>query len=139
MAPLSRLLALQFFVQSPPVRIFGIAKKTRMNALSSSDKELLLGPLLNEHSWISFPEHRTGDAIKKSFVFKNFDVAFEFMQDVAAKAKEMNHHPEWFNVYNKVDIVLTTHDAGGLSKKDIELALFINDAASKHNAKLPHQ
>ncbi|KAA0190967.1 Pterin-4-alpha-carbinolamine dehydratase [Fasciolopsis buskii] len=82
-----------------------------------------------------YKEHKSGDAIRRTFVFKNFDLAFDFMTDVAEKAKEMNHHPEWFNVYNKVDIVLTTHDAGGLSKRDLELARFINEAACRWGAK----
>ena len=64
------------------------------------------------------------DAIKRSFTFPDFNAAFAFMTAVALKAEKANHHPEWFNVYNKVDIVLRTHDCGGLSKRDIELAKF---------------
>ena len=58
------------------------------------------------------------NAIFKSFKFKNFNEAL--------KAEKMDHHPEWFNVYNRVDITLTTHDAGGITSKDISLATFIN-------------
>jgi 4a-hydroxytetrahydrobiopterin dehydratase len=61
-------------------------------------------------------------AISKSFKFKDFNEAWAFMNRVAQKAEAMNHHPEWSNVYNKVDITLTTHDAGGLSDLDTTLA-----------------
>ena len=76
--------------------------------------------------------HRTAgrDAIERKFVFKNFSEAFAFMTRVALKAEKMDHHPEWFNVYNKVDVVLTTHDTGGVSNKDIKLATYINQLDS---------
>jgi 4a-hydroxytetrahydrobiopterin dehydratase len=64
--------------------------------------------------------------MSKNLEFTNFDDAFDFMKLVAEKSKVMDHHPEWFNVYNKVNITLNTHDAGGLSKNDIVLASFIN-------------
>lgn len=67
------------------------------------------------------------EALSKKFEFKDFKEAFAFMTSVAEKAEEMNHHPEWFNVYNKVDVELTTHDTGGLSEKDYELAQFMNN------------
>ncbi|MEM9433294.1 MAG: 4a-hydroxytetrahydrobiopterin dehydratase [Pseudomonadota bacterium] len=62
------------------------------------------------------------DAIVKSFKFSSFVEAFGFMTKAAIEAEKMNHHPEWFNVYNRVEITLTTHDAGGLSRLDIKLA-----------------
>lgn len=62
------------------------------------------------------------DTISKRFTFTDFNAAWGFMNRVALVAEKANHHPEWSNVYNRVDIVLTTHDAGGLSQKDIELA-----------------
>lgn len=68
------------------------------------------------------------DAIEKKFQFKDFNEAFGFMSRVALKAEKMDHHPEWFNVYNKVDITLSTHDCGGLSQKDVTLAKFIETA-----------
>ena len=69
------------------------------------------------------------DAIGKSFKFADFNQAWGFMTRVALAAEKADHHPEWFNVYNKVDITLSTHDAGGLSDKDVALAKVINSAA----------
>lgn len=62
------------------------------------------------------------DAIEKSFTFKNFNQAWGFMNRVALVAEKMDHHPEWFNVYNRVEVVLTTHDCDGLSDLDVTLA-----------------
>jgi 4a-hydroxytetrahydrobiopterin dehydratase len=62
------------------------------------------------------------DAIRKKFVFANFVEAFGFMSKVALIAERMDHHPEWFNVYKTVDVTLSTHDAGGVTQKDIALA-----------------
>jgi len=69
------------------------------------------------------------DAIAKSFRFKDFNGAFGFMTQIALMAEKMDHHPEWFNVYNRVDVTLATHDAGGVSAKDIALARFIESLA----------
>ena len=69
------------------------------------------------------------DAAKKLFVFEDFNEAFGFMTRVAIAADKADHHPEWFNVYNRVDVTLTTHDAGGLSDRDVALARFIEKAA----------
>jgi 4a-hydroxytetrahydrobiopterin dehydratase len=62
------------------------------------------------------------DAIMRSFTFADFTEAFAFMTRVALIAEKSDHHPEWFNVWNRVDITLTTHDAGGLSARDIAMA-----------------
>ena len=62
------------------------------------------------------------DAIAKSFKFKTFNEAFGFMARVALEAEKLDHHPEWTNVYNKVDVVLSTHSAGGLTELDVKLA-----------------
>ena len=62
------------------------------------------------------------DAISRSLKFKDFNTAFAFMTRVALKAERMDHHPEWFNVWNTVEVDLTTHDAGGITTKDFELA-----------------
>jgi 4a-hydroxytetrahydrobiopterin dehydratase len=69
------------------------------------------------------------DAISKSFKFKDFGQAWGFMSRVALAAEKLDHHPEWFNVYSRVDITLSTHDAGGLSERDIALAKLIDEAA----------
>lgn len=69
------------------------------------------------------------DAICKTFEFKNFVAAFGWMTQVAIWAEKWNHHPEWFNVYKKVTVTLTTHDAGGLSALDIKLARKMEDLA----------
>ncbi len=66
------------------------------------------------------------DAIHKSFKFADFGEAWGFMTRVALAAEKADHHPEWSNVYNKVEITLSTHDAGGVSDKDVKLAEFID-------------
>ncbi|EMD83549.1 Pterin-4-alpha-carbinolamine dehydratase [Pacificimonas flava] len=70
------------------------------------------------------------DAIAKSFKFSDFVGAFGFMSRVALLAEKADHHPEWSNVYNGVDIVLTTHDADGLSMRDVKLARAIDGVAA---------
>jgi len=67
-----------------------------------------------------------GAAIEKSFSFRDFPEAFSFMTRVALVAEKMDHHPDWTNIYNRVDVRLTTHDAGGLTKLDFGLALAID-------------
>ncbi|WP_133649701.1 4a-hydroxytetrahydrobiopterin dehydratase [Paraburkholderia flava] len=69
------------------------------------------------------------DAIRRQFVFADFNEAFGFMTRVAIKAQQMDHHPEWFNVYNKVEITLSTHEANGVTERDIALAKFIDGVA----------
>ncbi len=66
------------------------------------------------------------DGLARSFRFKDFSEAFGFMSRVALLAEKADHHPEWSNVWNRVDILLTTHDAGGLSMRDIEMAKAID-------------
>jgi 4a-hydroxytetrahydrobiopterin dehydratase len=66
------------------------------------------------------------NGLVKNFVFADFKEALSTMMGIGIVAEEMNHHPEWFNVYNKLDIRLTTHDAGGVTQKDIDLAQRIN-------------
>jgi 4a-hydroxytetrahydrobiopterin dehydratase len=70
------------------------------------------------------------DAIKRQFKFADFNEAFGFMTRVAIKAQEMDHHPEWFNVYSNVEITLSTHDANGVTEGDIQLARFIDEIAA---------
>lgn len=71
------------------------------------------------------------DAIAKTFRFEDFKRAFAFMSAVALKAEQMDHHPEWFNVYNKVEVVLTTHDADGVTTRDLELAGYMDTLAGR--------
>ena len=74
------------------------------------------------------------DAVRKELVFVDFSEAWSFMSRVALLAEKMDHHPEWFNVYNRVDVTLYTHvvgEAGGLSNRDLKLALGINEFAEK--------
>lgn len=69
------------------------------------------------------------DAIVKSFKFADFSAAFGFMARAALKAEAMDHHPEWSNVYNKVDVTLSTHDAGGVTALDVALAKVMDEIA----------
>ncbi|MBX3477963.1 MAG: 4a-hydroxytetrahydrobiopterin dehydratase [Brevundimonas sp.] len=68
-------------------------------------------------------------AIARSLAFADFNAAWGFMNRVALKAETMDHHPEWSNVYNRVEVLLTTHDAGGVTQKDLDLARFIDSIA----------
>jgi 4a-hydroxytetrahydrobiopterin dehydratase len=76
--------------------------------------------------WAAAPDR---DAIVKTFRFADFNAAFGFMARVALKAETMDHHPEWFNVYNRVEVLLATHDADGVTELDVQLASFMDDAA----------
>ncbi|KAM9728813.1 pterin-4-alpha-carbinolamine dehydratase 2 [Menidia menidia] len=93
--------------------------------LSPADRDQLVMEL-RATGWMEVEDR---DAIFKELHFKTFNQAFGFMSRVALQAEKMNHHPEWFNVYNKVQITLTTHDCGGLSKRDIKMAKFIDKIA----------
>lgn len=74
------------------------------------------------------------DAISREFAFPDFNRAFAFMTQVALAAEKRDHHPEWSNVYNKVRVTLTTHDAGGVTEKDLDLARFMEAAFVKLKA-----
>lgn len=71
------------------------------------------------------------DALSRTFKFADFSAAFGFMTRVALAAEKLDHHPEWLNVWNRVEITLSTHDAGGLTKRDIELAKIIDMMAGE--------
>ena len=77
--------------------------------------------------WAVAPDR---DAIVKSFRFKDFAQAFSFMTQVAQASEQMDHHPEWSNVYNRVDILLATHVSGGVTERDVALAQAIDAAAN---------
>ncbi len=71
------------------------------------------------------------DAIHKTFKFADFKTAWGFMTACALQAEQMDHHPEWFNVYNRVDVTLATHDADGVTQLDVTLAAFMDELAAK--------
>ena len=90
------------------------------NKLTTQERMVHLGGL---EGW-QLVEGR--DAIARRFVFADFNEAFGFMTRVAVYSEQHGHHPEWVNVWNRVDVTLSTHDVGGLSKLDIEMARFMN-------------
>jgi 4a-hydroxytetrahydrobiopterin dehydratase len=97
--------------------------------LTGSARQTALGKL---QGWSEL----TGrDAIQKKFTFKDFNEAFGFMARVALIAEKLDHHPEWFNVYNKVEVTLATHDAGGVTQKDIDLAVAMDGYATMGGGK----
>lgn len=87
------------------------------------NKEAIVAALAELDGWSLAAD---GASIKRSFVFKNFSEAFAFMTRVALAAEKMDHHPDWSNVYKTVDVTLNTHDAGGVTALDIELAKRMN-------------
>ena len=89
--------------------------------LSTEERETWLRALPN---WAL---SREGKAIERKLEFADFSEAFGFMTRVAIMAEKLDHHPEWFNVYNSVEITLTTHDAGGLSLRDVKMARRIDE------------
>jgi 4a-hydroxytetrahydrobiopterin dehydratase len=92
--------------------------------LSLEEREALLSELTD---WTLANDR---DAITRSFKFRSFNQAFGFMTRIAMQAEKLDHHPEWFNVYNRVDVTLTTHDCDGLSERDAKLARFMDKAAA---------
>ncbi|KAG7283428.1 hypothetical protein CRUP_031481 [Coryphaenoides rupestris] len=101
-----------------------MASESHWLSAAERDQQLLE---LRASGWVEVDNR---DAIYKELQFKSFNQAFGFMTRVALQAEKMNHHPEWCNVYNKVQITLTTHDCGGLSKRDIKMAKFIDKTFS---------
>ena len=88
------------------------------NPMTDAERRAQLDPLLAS-GW-TLVENR--DAIRKEFRFKDFAAAFGWMTSIAIEADKANHHPEWSNVYNRVTVVLTSHDANGLTARDVALA-----------------
>jgi 4a-hydroxytetrahydrobiopterin dehydratase len=86
------------------------------------------------HGWAEVADR---DAIRKSYHFGDFSEAWGFIARIALVAEKMDHHPELFNVYNRVEIVLSTHDAGGLSERDIRLAKAIDALAPERDRRPP--
>jgi len=95
-------------------------KKLETSARAAALKELSL-----------WHEVQSRDAITRKFEFKDFNEAFGFMTRAALLADKMDHHPEWFNVYNKVEVTLATHDAGGVTENDVKLAKAMDAYVSK--------
>ena len=95
--------------------------------MAKLDKAQRAAALKELKGWSEEPKR---DGIVKTFVFANFIEAFGFMTKAALTAERMDHHPEWSNVYKTVNVLLTTHDAGGLTMKDVELARAMDAAAA---------
>jgi 4a-hydroxytetrahydrobiopterin dehydratase len=91
------------------------------------DSSKISEALDNLNSKLSSPWQLINNKLSKEFIFNDFVSAFGFMTSVAILAEKANHHPEWFNVYNRVNIELTTHEAGGITQKDFDLASTIEN------------
>merc|ERR1712179_343787 len=111
-------------ISSTPLNL--ASRRIMPTKLTTTERDDHLQPLLNK-GWSMVEKDR--DAIQKPFFFKNFNEAFSFMTAVALYAETNAHHPEWFNVYNRVEITLSTHDCGGLSMNDVKMARFIEKKA----------
>lgn len=98
---------------------------------SPSARSLGLKSVVYGGGWKDLQASPSGakDAIYKEYTFKDFGQAWGFMSRVALQAEKMDHHPEWFNVYNRVEITLTTHDCKGVSEKDVELAKYCDEVS----------
>lgn len=113
----NRALSLKLLCRaSATARKFSLQASSMPTLLGGVEKENALKSL---NGWKLMSDR---DAIQKSYVFNDFVDAFDFMSQVAIVSEEMSHHPEWFNVYNVVDVTLSTHDCSGLSQLDIDLA-----------------
>lgn len=126
MAPFGRILAhskkisgsnrlLSFSLSSAPKLLEGNQRESSLQQLKSRGWDVVKGR----------------DAIYKKYQFNDFVAAFGFMSSTALIAEKMSHHPEWFNVYNRVEVTLSTHDCNGLSLLDVELAQQMDDLAKK--------
>lgn len=110
-------------LQSVRLASVSTTSKSKMaDKLSQEERNTQLKDLL-QNGW---KVQSNRDAIEKEFQFKNFNEAFGFMSRVALLAEKMDHHPEWFNVYNKLQVTLSSHDVNGLSKRDIRMATFMD-------------
>ena len=103
--------------------VASMAEKLTGNARKSALAKL--------HGW---SEVKNRDAITRQFTFSDFNEAFGFMARAALVAEKLDHHPEWFNVYNKVEVTLATHDAGGVTERDVKLAQAMDRLAKASEA-----
>ncbi|XP_057374327.1 probable pterin-4-alpha-carbinolamine dehydratase [Daphnia carinata] len=129
MSIVTRNLLKRSFLFAPSLswsHTFQRGKKMATTKLTEEERTTFLTPL-HEAGWTLVSNR---DAIYKEFVCQDFNQAWGFMSKVALQAEKMDHHPEWFNVYNKIQITLSTHDVNGLSQKDVKLASFIEKAKS---------
>lgn len=108
-------------VLQPPPSLIAQVPAMSTSKLSANELDAVLSEL---GSW-----NIQNEKLHRQFQFNSFVEAFGFMTSVALVAESMNHHPEWFNVYNRVTVDLTTHDAGGITAKDVELARKMNELA----------
>ena len=109
-------------------------KETAIGRKPAQPKTRLLKGATRKEALAALPgwtDIKARDAIARRFVFKNFTQAFAFMAECALHAEKMDHHPEWSNVYKTVDVLLTTHDAGGVTEKDLKLAKIMQMAAAR--------
>jgi 4a-hydroxytetrahydrobiopterin dehydratase len=111
-----------------PEQAFIEREATMAERLSAEARNTALRGLAG---WAEVPGR---DAIARTFTFKDFNEAFGFMSRVALEAEKRDHHPEWRNVYKTVEVVLSTHDAGGVTVRDIELAKAMNALAGQFGA-----
>jgi len=109
--------------------------KTRMTSLLTPEDRSAILPALGEAGWAAVPGR---DAIRKVWKFRSFSEAWGFMSRSALKAEALNHHPEWRNVYNVVDVTLSTHDCHGLSALDITLAKAMDQYAGAAEVQRDH-
>mmetsp|Transcript_9910 Transcript_9910/g.15235 ORF Transcript_9910/g.15235 Transcript_9910/m.15235 type:complete len:139 (+) Transcript_9910:116-532(+) len=136
---MSALMRLNSFLTLSRGRVSGSLKqhKSAFSSTPLSDEELQLSlEMLAKRNPSSWVEVKGGKAIRKSFEFTDFSQAWAFMNRSALFAEKTDHHPEWFNVYNRVEVTLTTHDCDGVSKKDIALAEAMDDYSAQL---LPHR
>lgn len=107
--------------------VFSNLTKKKMRSKLEGDQRTTVLQQLETTGW-NITDNR--DALAKTFQFKNFNEAFGFMTRVALLAEKLDHHPEWFNVYNKVQVTLSTHDFNGLSTYDVQMAQFMDQCVS---------
>jgi 4a-hydroxytetrahydrobiopterin dehydratase len=118
----------------PPPRPDAI--RQRANAVTRAQEEQGMAKTLDNVARTGLAQRIPGwrmvegrDAITRTFTFRDFNEAFGFMTRAALVAEQMNHHPEWFNVWSRVEVTLSTHDAGGLTEHDVKLAEAMNKIA----------